>query len=98
MIDRLVAAIGRLRWPVVGLWVVLLAVAGVVGAPLPTLLSGGGWNVPGSESDTVNLALQHGFVARGDSNITVVVHAEAEDLERRGAVGPDELLAHLAGS
>ena len=74
MTHRLVAALGRLRWPVVGLWLVLLAVAGVVGAPLPTLLSGGGWNVPGSESDAVNIALRHGFVARGESNITVVVH------------------------
>ncbi|HEY7989106.1 MAG TPA: MMPL family transporter, partial [Lapillicoccus sp.] len=74
MTHRLVTALGRLRWPVVGLWLVLLAVAGVVGAPLPTLLSGGGWNVPGSESDAVNIALRHGFVARGESNITVVVH------------------------
>jgi RND superfamily putative drug exporter len=71
---RFVAVLGRLRWPVVGLWLVLLAVAGVVGAPLPTLLSGGGWNVPGSESEAVNIALQHGFVARGASDITVVVH------------------------
>ena len=73
-LSRFVAALGRFRWPVVGLWLVLLAVAGVVGAPLPTLLSGGGWNVPGSESDAVNLALQHGFVGRGASDITVVVH------------------------
>jgi RND superfamily putative drug exporter len=72
--QRLVATLGRLRWPIVGLWVVLLAVAGVVGAPLPSLLSGGGWNVPGSESDAVNIALRQGFVARGESNITVVVH------------------------
>ncbi|MEP6630145.1 MAG: MMPL family transporter [Lapillicoccus sp.] len=71
---RFVALVGRLRWPVVGVWLVLLGVAGVVGAPLPTLLSGGGWNVPGSESESVNLALQHGFVGRGASDITVVVH------------------------
>ena len=73
-LSRFVAVLGRLRWPVVGLWLVLLGVAGVVGAPLPTLLSGGGWNVPGSESEAVNLALQHGFVGRGASDITVVVH------------------------
>ena len=74
MTERLVATLGRLRWPIVGLWLVLLAVAGVVGAPLPSLLSGGAWNVPGSESDQVNVALRHGFVARGESTITVVVH------------------------
>lgn len=71
---RVVTRMGRLRWPVLGLWVVLLAVAGAVGAPLPTLLSGGGWSVAGSESDAVDTALQHGFVARGDSTITVLVH------------------------
>ena len=73
-LSRFVAVLGRFRWPVVGLWLVLLGVAGVVGTPLPTLLSGGGWNVPGSESEAVNLALQHGFVGRGASDITVVVH------------------------
>ena len=28
---RVVSTLGRLRWPVVGLWIVLLGVAGVVG-------------------------------------------------------------------
>ncbi len=98
MVDRLVATLGRFRWPVVGLWLVLLGVAGVLAAPLPTLLSGGGWNVPGSESDTVNIALRHGFVARGESNITVVVHdqwyaSNQPGFEKRAARIIDEVAA-----
>ena len=101
MVDRLVATLGRFRWPVVGLWLVLLGVAGVLAAPLPTLLSGGGWNVPGSESDTVNIALRHGFVARGESNITVVVHdqwyaSNQPGFEKRAARVIDEVAATTA--
>jgi len=96
---RVVSTLGRLRWPVVGLWIVLLGVAGVVGGPLPTLLSGGGWNVPGSESDTVNIALRHGFVARGETNITVVVHdqwyaSNQPGFEKRAARIIDEVAAN----
>jgi RND superfamily putative drug exporter len=95
---RAVSTLGRLRWPVIGLWIVLLGVAGVVGGPLPTLLSGGGWNVPGSESDTVNIALRHGFVARGETNITVVVHdqwysSNQPGFEKRAARIIDEVAA-----
>ncbi len=95
---RVVSTLGRLRWPVVALWIVLLGVAGVVGGPLPTLLSGGGWNVPGSESDTVNIALRHGFVARGETNITVVVHdqwyaSNQPGFEKRAARIIDEVAA-----
>ena len=98
VMGRVVGALGRLRWPVVGLWIVLLGVAGIVGGPLPTLLSGGGWNVPGSESDTVNIALRHGFVARGETNITVVVHdqwyaSNQPGFEKRAARIIDEVAA-----
>ena len=74
VIDRYVRVTRRWRWPLTGLWLVTLAVAAVVSAPLPTLLSGGGWAVEGSQSDAVVQALRDGFVGRGASSVTVVVH------------------------
>src|SRR6478735_2163266 len=95
---RVVSTLGRLRWPVVGLWIVLLGVAGVVGGPLPTLLSGGGWNVPGSESDTVNIALRHGFRARRETKHPVGGHDQWEGsnppgFQKRAARIIDEVAA-----
>ena len=53
---------------------------------------------PGSESDTVNIALRHGFVARGETNITVVVHdqwyaSNQPGFEKRAARIIDEVAA-----
>lgn len=74
MAERLARLIGRWRWSLLAAWIALLGVAGVVGAPLPTMLSGGGWSVPGSDSAYVAEHVSDGFVARGASNVTVVVH------------------------
>ncbi|MEI2731479.1 MAG: MMPL family transporter [Dermatophilaceae bacterium] len=75
---RLVGAAIRIagRWhrPILIAWLAGLGVLGAVGAPLPGLLSGGGWSVAGSDSALVEQALQTGFVARGRSSVTVVVH------------------------
>ena len=74
MVDRFTALLGRWRWAITALWVVGLGVAGVLSAPLPHLLSGGGWSVAGSDSAAVAAQLQHGFRGRGASDVTVVVH------------------------
>jgi RND superfamily putative drug exporter len=74
IVDNYVRFTRRWRWPLTGLWLVALVVAAVVSAPLPTLLSGGGWNVEGSQSESVEEALREGFVGRGPSTVTVVVH------------------------
>ncbi|MEO6999360.1 MAG: MMPL family transporter [Terracoccus sp.] len=73
MVDRLVRGLGRWRWAITGAWVVGLVVAGLVSMPLPSLLSGGGWSVDGSDSATVQADLAHGFVGRGNSDVMVVV-------------------------
>ncbi|WP_328520566.1 MMPL family transporter [Kribbella sp. NBC_00359] len=52
----------------------LLAVAGIASAPLPHLLSAGGWTVEGSDSARAAELVADGFVGRGRSSITVVVH------------------------
>lgn len=73
MLDRLVQLLGRWRWPITAAWLVGLVVAGVVSMPLPSLLSGGGWSVDGSDSALVQAELDHGFVGRGSSDVMVVV-------------------------
>jgi putative drug exporter of the RND superfamily len=84
VVDRFVELVGRLRWPVAAAWLVALVVAAVVGAPLPTLLSGGGWAVKGSDSAIVEQQLQDGFVGRGASNVTVIVHDRWYDAGQPG--------------
>jgi len=64
----------RARWPVAVVWVLAVAAAAVLAAGLPAKLSGGGWDVEGSQSAAVQDALRNGFVGRGESTLTVVVH------------------------
>ncbi len=74
MAERLASFLSRRRWFVTAAWVLLLAVSAVVSAPLADKLSGGGWTVAGSDSAAVAAALEDGFVGRGPSSVTVVVH------------------------
>lgn len=87
LVDAVVHLGGRWRWQILGIWLVGLAVAGAVGAPLPGLLSGGGWSVAGSDSAAVDEALRTGFVARGPSSVTVVVHDEWYTRDQPGFEG-----------
>ncbi len=74
MIERFAAFTRRARWPVAVVWVLLVAAAAVLASGLPDRLSGGGWDVDGSQSAAVEQALQQGFAGRGESTLTVVVH------------------------
>ncbi|PWI12138.1 MMPL family transporter [Streptomyces sp. NWU339] len=64
---------GRHRWPLAVLWLLLLGVAGWQAAPLPGLLSGGGWYVSGSGSAVAAERLTEGFTGRGATSLTLVV-------------------------
>jgi RND superfamily putative drug exporter len=66
---RLVA---RARWAILGIWLVTLALAGLAALSLPHYLSGGGWYVPGSGSQTAVQLTEHGFAGRGSSDVTLV--------------------------
>ncbi|WP_100502152.1 MMPL family transporter, partial [Geodermatophilus chilensis] len=77
MIERFAAFTRRARWPVAVVWLLLVAGAAVVASGLPDRLSGGGWDVEGSQSAAVEEALREGFLGRGESTLTVVVHDRA---------------------
>jgi RND superfamily putative drug exporter len=88
VIERFSAFTRRARRPIAVLWVLLVAGAGFVAAGLPDRLSGGGWDVDGSQSAAVEQALREGFAGRGESTLTVVVHdrlhtADEEPFEGR---------------
>lgn len=70
---RLSRLTGRHRWPLAVLWLLLLGVAGWQAAPLPGLLSGGGWYVSGSGSAVAAERLTEGFTGRGATSLTLVV-------------------------
>jgi RND superfamily putative drug exporter len=102
VIERYASATRRWRWPIAVVWIIAVAGAGVVAMGLPDRLSGGGWEVEGSQSAAVEEALQTGFVGRAASTLTVVVRdtshtAEEEPFEGRvrevmAAVAADETL------
>jgi putative drug exporter of the RND superfamily len=73
MAERLADLIARFRWQLLAIWLVALAAAGLASLSLPGHLSGGGWYVPGSQSQIAASALRSGFASRGASNLVLVV-------------------------
>ncbi len=65
--------IHRFRWAIVTAWVVCLLLGAVAFGKLTPLLSGGGWNVPGSHSLKASNLLASQFEGRSESALTLVV-------------------------
>src|SRR6476469_5739829 len=59
---------------IVAVVVVLLLLCGVYSTQLNGRLSGGGWNAPGSEEARAERAQDAGFVGRGSSSVTLLIH------------------------
>ncbi|HCX85000.1 MAG TPA: MMPL family transporter [Micrococcales bacterium] len=76
-LHAIAVAARRWRWVGVVAWVALLAVAGLLASGLPARLSGGGWAVPDSASQRVEEAVAQGFLGRGPTSLTLVVHDTA---------------------
>jgi RND superfamily putative drug exporter len=83
---RLARFLGRRRRWVVGAWVLIVLVALPFAAKQTDHLTGGGFDVPGSQSKAVSEALQNDFGQRADG---ISVLLEAED----GASGADRAAA-----
>lgn len=63
----------RLRWAVVVFWVVVALFGGIAFEKLTPLLSGGGWDVPGSHSLTAGKLLSTEFQGRSESALTLIM-------------------------
>jgi uncharacterized membrane protein YdfJ with MMPL/SSD domain len=86
--SALAAAIGRRRRLVIGIWVAIVALALPFAARQTDHLTGGGFDVPASQSERVNQALQDEFGARAEG-IAVLLEAApgASAADRSAAVG-----------
>jgi uncharacterized membrane protein YdfJ with MMPL/SSD domain len=86
--NRLAAVLGRRRRWVLAIWVAIVVVALPFAARQTEHLTGGGFDVPGSQSLAVSESLQRDFGAKADG-IGVVLKAvsDASRAERAAAVG-----------
>src|SRR5205823_5811940 len=76
---RLGAAMVRLRWPVFLVWIILIPVAGGLGASkAASALKGGGFVVAGSESARAGDLLAREFNASSENNALLVFRSPAQ--------------------
>ncbi len=66
-------ALYKVRWLVVSVWIVFALFGGYAFGKLTPLLSGGGWDVPGSQSLTAGKLLATEFDGRSESAMTLVI-------------------------
>ncbi len=74
---RLSGFLTRRRWWVLGAWLVTVVVAAPLAAKQTEHLSGGGFDVPGSQSQAVETALTQRFAASQAGRIAVVLQPSA---------------------
>src|SRR4051794_28076686 len=65
-------AMYKVRWVVVAVWIICALFGGFAFGKLTPLLSGGGWEVPGSQSLTAGKLMSTEFVGRSESAMTLV--------------------------
>lgn len=75
---------------IIAMTVVLLLLCGLYSTHLNDRLSGGGWTAPGSQEERAELAQNAGFVGRGSSTVTLLIHddrfsAPSTEFDRRVA-------------
>ena len=64
----------RYRWPIVGVWVLLVVAAGMSAGSIASVLSGGGWYAPGMQSTAAADVLgKAALLGRGEQSVTVVI-------------------------
>ncbi len=66
-------ALYKVRWLVVAVWILFALFGGYGFGKLTPLLSGGGWDVPGSQSLTAGKLLAQEFDGRSESSMTLVL-------------------------
>src|SRR5262245_59245740 len=86
--NKLAGFLGRRRRWVVGAWVLIVLLAAPFAVKQTEHLTGGGFDVPGSQSDAVSKSLQAEFGEKADG-IAVALQAApgATPAERAAAVG-----------
>jgi len=85
--NKLAGVLGRRRRWVVGIWIAIVVCALPFAAKQTEHLTGGGFDVPGSQSDAVSKSLQAEFGAKADGiSVALQAAADASAAERAEAV------------
>jgi RND superfamily putative drug exporter len=66
--------LSRYAGPILAATVVLMLLSGLYSTHLNSRLSGGGWTLPGSQEARAEQAQNAGFVGRGSSTVTLLIH------------------------
>ena len=85
----------RRRWWVVAAWLITVVVAVPMAAKQTEHLSGGGFDVPGSQSQAVETAITKQFTESQEGRIAVVFEAEAGAGSERAAAAVDRVAAEI---
>ena len=64
----------RFRWGVIVAWLLLIVASGWLSSHYADVLSGGGWDIPESESLQVKNLLTHEFDGRSETSLVLVFH------------------------
>jgi uncharacterized membrane protein YdfJ with MMPL/SSD domain len=73
---RLSGIVARRRWVVIGIWAALLVAAVPLAMHQTDNLTGGGFDVPGSDSQTVSTALADSYPAHQNGAVSIVLQAD----------------------
>ncbi|WP_054707358.1 MMPL family transporter [Bacillus sp. JCM 19041] len=84
ILKRFGKQITHFRWVVIGLWLMLLVFGGYYATQVGSHLTGGGWGVPGSDSNQAYEVLSEEFESRDATSLTFVMSHEVYQ------VGSDE--------
>lgn len=72
--------LSHFKWVIVLLFMVMIVFGGAFGSKLPTILSGGGWDVENSQSLKVKELVREGFVGRGSTSLTIVIRDDQHEV------------------
>ncbi|GAJ98429.1 hypothetical protein [Geomicrobium sp. JCM 19055] len=68
------------KWRVISFWLILLTFGGYYGSQIGEHLTGGGWGVPGSDSNLASERLSEEFESRDETSLTLVINHETEQV------------------
>ena len=90
--------VGRHRWPVVAVWLIIVIAASPLAMKQTENLTGGGFEVPGSESASVEDTMQAKYAQEAGANsVGAVLEAESGATAEQRNAGVDRLAETVAG-
>src|SRR5262245_48575253 len=92
---NLAGFLSRRRWYVVGAWLVIVIVAAPLAAKQTEHLSGGGFDVPGSQSQAVETTLTKRFASNEQGRISLVLQPAPGITQEQAAAAVESVSAEV---